>query len=48
MSRFEWEKEIPIEEAENYCYFVKRSHRQNRFEVKIGNHTYEVDNGANN
>jgi hypothetical protein len=22
-------KEIPIEEAENYCYFVKRSHRQN-------------------
>jgi adenylate cyclase len=29
MSRFEWEKEIPIEEAENYCYFVKRSHRQN-------------------
>jgi adenylate cyclase len=36
-------KEIPIEEAENYCYFVKRSHRQNRFEVKIGNHTYEVD-----
>jgi adenylate cyclase len=36
-------KEIPIEEAENYCYFVKRSHRQNPFEVKIGNHTYEVD-----
>jgi adenylate cyclase len=49
MSRFEWEKEIPIEEAENYCYFVKRSHRQIRFEVKIGNHTYEVDEfyGAN-
>jgi hypothetical protein len=36
-------KEIPIEEAENYCYFVKRSHRQNPFEVKIGNHTYEVE-----
>jgi adenylate cyclase len=48
MSRFEG-KEIPIEEAENYCYFVKRSHRQIRFEVKIGNHTYEVDEfyGAN-
>jgi CYTH domain-containing protein len=28
---------------------VKRSHRQIRFEVKIGNHTYEVDEfyGAN-
>jgi CYTH domain-containing protein len=35
--------------SRNYCYFVKRSHRQIRFEVKIGNHTYEVDEfyGAN-
>jgi adenylate cyclase len=49
MSRFEWEKEIPIEEAENYCYFVKRVIDKIRFEVKIGNHTYEVDEfyGAN-
>jgi hypothetical protein len=41
-------KEIPLK-AKNYCYFVKRSHRQNPFEVKIGNHTYEVDEfyGAN-
>jgi adenylate cyclase len=42
------EKEIPIEEAEK-CYFVKKESSTNRFEVKIGKHTYEVDEfyGAN-
>jgi adenylate cyclase len=36
-------KRNPVAEAENYCCFVKRSNWQTRFEVKIGNHTYEVD-----
>jgi hypothetical protein len=42
-------KRYLLKKPKNYCYFVKRSHRQNRFEVKIGNHTYEVDEfyGAN-
>jgi adenylate cyclase len=41
--------EIPIEEAEKLLLLCERSHRQIRFEVKIGNHTYEVDEfyGAN-
>jgi adenylate cyclase len=41
-------KEIPIEEAEKLLLCEKES-STNRFEVKIGNHTYEVDEfyGAN-
>jgi CYTH domain-containing protein len=42
MSRFEWEK-IPIEEAEKLLLLCEKESSTNRFEVKIGNHTYEVD-----
>jgi adenylate cyclase len=50
MSRFEWEKEIPIEEAEKLLLLCEKGVIDKiRFEVKIGNHTYEVDEfyGAN-
>ena len=44
MSRFEWEKEIATDEAEN---LLKRCEKgiidKIRFNVKIGNHTFEVD-----
>jgi adenylate cyclase len=44
MSRFEWEKEIPVEEAENLLLLCEKGViDKTRFEVKVGNHTYEVD-----
>jgi adenylate cyclase len=44
MSRFEWEKEIPINEAENLLLLCEKGIiDKTRFEVKIGIHTYEVD-----
>lgn len=44
MSRFEWEKEIPVEEAENLLLLCEKGIiDKTRFEVKIGSHTYEVD-----
>ena len=44
LSRFEWEKEISKNEAEallNLCEsgIIEKT----RFEIKVGNHTYEVD-----
>jgi adenylate cyclase len=44
MSRLEWEKEIPIDEAKmllNLCESGVIS--KMRYEVKFGNHVYEVD-----
>lgn len=44
LSRFEWEKEIPIADAKmllNLCESGVIS--KIRYEVKFGNHTYEVD-----
>lgn len=50
MSRFEWEKEIPVAEAEKLLLLCEKGAiDKTRFEIKIGNHTYEVDEfyGAN-
>ena len=44
MSRMEWEKEIPIDEARlllNLCESGIIS--KTRYEVKFGNHVYEID-----
>lgn len=44
MSRFEWEKEIPVDEAENLLKLCEKSIIDKiRFNVTIGNHTFEVD-----
>ena len=44
MSRFEWEKEIPIEEAQKLLLLCEKGViDKTRFEVKIGNHIFEVD-----
>ena len=44
LSRFEWEKEIPISEAEQLLLLCEKGIiNKTRFEVKIGNHIYEVD-----
>lgn len=44
MSRFEWEKEIPVEEAKSLLLLCEKGViDKTRFEVKVGNHTYEVD-----
>ena len=44
MSRFEWEKEIPVEEARALLALSEKGAiDKTRFEVKIGNHLYEVD-----
>jgi adenylate cyclase len=44
MSRFEWEKEIPVAEAEKLLLLCEKGViDKTRFEVKIGSHTYEVD-----
>ena len=44
MSRFEWEKEIAVEEAEKLLLLCEKGViDKTRFEVKAGNHLYEVD-----
>jgi adenylate cyclase len=44
MSRFEWEKEIPVEEAQQLLLLCEKGViDKTRFEVKIGNHIFEVD-----
>ena len=44
MSRFEWEKEIPVEEARALLALSEKGAiDKTRFEIKAGNHTYEVD-----
>lgn len=44
LSRFEWEKEIPIEDAEKLLLLCEKGIiDKTRFEVKVGKHTFEVD-----
>jgi len=44
MSRFEWEKEISVDEAKNLLLLCEKGViDKTRFEVKVGYHTYEVD-----
>lgn len=44
LSRYEWEKEIPLEEAEQLLLLCEKGIiSKTRFEIKIGTHTYEVD-----
>lgn len=44
LSRFEWEKEIPLDEAKNLLQLCEEGViNKTRFEIKSGNHTFEVD-----
>lgn len=44
LSRFEWEKEIPIEEATALLKLCEKGVIDKmRFEVKTGNHIFEID-----
>ena len=44
LSRFEWEKEIPVEEAEKLLLLCEKGViDKTRFEVKAGAHVFEVD-----
>ena len=44
MSRFEWEKEIPVDEAKTLLDLCESGViSKMRFEVKIGQHIFEVD-----
>lgn len=44
LSRFEWEKEIPVNEATALLKLCEKGViDKTRFEVKIGNHIFEVD-----
>ncbi|MFM9825788.1 CYTH domain-containing protein [Flavobacterium sp.] len=44
LSRFEWEKEIPIDEATALLKLCEKGIiDKNRFEVKVGNHIFEID-----
>jgi len=44
LSRFEWEKEIPVDEAKKILLLCEKGViDKTRFEVKVGNHIFEVD-----
>jgi adenylate cyclase len=44
MSRFEWEKEIPGDEAKSLILLCEKGTiDKTRYEVKVGSHIYEVD-----
>jgi adenylate cyclase len=44
MSRFEWEKEIPLDEAKSLLLLCEKGAiDKTRYEVKLGKHIYEVD-----
>ena len=44
LSRFEWEKEIDFEEAKELLKFCQKGIiDKTRFEIKVGNHIFEVD-----
>jgi adenylate cyclase len=44
LSRFEWEQEIPIEEAEQLLKLCEKGViDKTRYEVIVGSHVYEVD-----
>ncbi len=50
LSRFEWEKEIPILDAEELLKICEKGIiDKTRYEVKVGNHIFEIDvfNGEN-
>jgi adenylate cyclase len=43
-TRYEWEKEIPLAEAKELLALCEKGKiEKTRFEVKVGTHTYEVD-----
>jgi adenylate cyclase len=43
-SRFEWEKEIPVDEAESLMKLCEKGILEKcRYEIPLGNHVYEVD-----
>ncbi|WP_106792864.1 CYTH domain-containing protein [Aquimarina sp. Aq78] len=43
-SRFEWEKEIDVSEAEQLMLLCEKGIIEKiRYEISLGNHTYEVD-----
>lgn len=44
LSRFEWEKEIPVDEAKKLLLLCEKGViDKTRFEVKAGNHVFEID-----
>jgi adenylate cyclase len=44
ISRFEWEKEIPLEEAEELLLFCSNGLIDKiRYEIRVGKHIFEVD-----
>jgi len=44
LSRFEWEKEIPVDEAQKLLMLCEKGAiDKTRFEVKVGSHVFEVD-----
>ncbi len=44
LSRFEWEKEIPVNEARTLLELCESGViNKTRYEIKFGNHVYEVD-----
>ena len=44
ISRFEWEKEIPVEEAEDLFQLCEPGIIEKiRYEIKVGRHIFEVD-----
>lgn len=44
LSRYEWEKEIPVDEARKLLFFCEKDIiNKTRFEVKVGKHVFEVD-----
>jgi adenylate cyclase len=44
LSRFEWEKEIPVDEAEKLLLLCEAGViDKTRFEIKMGGHIFEVD-----
>ncbi|TPN83923.1 CYTH domain-containing protein [Aquimarina algicola] len=46
-SRFEWEKSIPVEDAEALIKLCEPGIiKKTRFEIRLGDHTYEVDEFA--
>ncbi len=47
ISRFEWEKQIPLAEAEELLHLCETGIIDKiRFEVNVGNHTFEIDEFA--
>ena len=44
LSRFEWEKEIPVDEAKALLQLCEKGIiEKNRYEVQVGKHLFEVD-----